>query len=216
MSQARDTKDRILDSAERLFSQQGIDATSMRSVTSGAEVNLAAVHYHFGSKEALLEAVLSRRLEPINRRRLETLDQIEAREGAQPELQELLRAFFEPAFRELGGLGPAGHRFVQLAGRLHTDVNPDVRRLFLGMFQEVIARYLPAFRRALPGVDAALLHWKMHFMVGAMAHALAWIPHDDCAQMLGAGGFDPDEALESLVAFCSAGMRSAVPVEVQR
>ena len=66
-----DTKERILDSAEKLFADAGFDGTSLRGITAGAGVNLAAVHYYFGSKEALVQAVLARRLEPINRRRID-------------------------------------------------------------------------------------------------------------------------------------------------
>jgi AcrR family transcriptional regulator len=63
---ATDTKDRILDSAELLFAQQGIASTSLRAITDHADVNLASVNYHFQSKDALVQAVLNRRLNPIN------------------------------------------------------------------------------------------------------------------------------------------------------
>ena len=72
------TKEKILDTAERLFAEQGIGATSLRQIIGVAGVNLAAVHYHFGSKEALLEAVFARRIERVNRERLEMLDRVEA------------------------------------------------------------------------------------------------------------------------------------------
>lgn len=72
------TKDRILDAAERLFARDGFDATSLRAITAEAKVNLAAVNYHFQSKEALVQAVIGRRLGPINVRRLELLDGYEA------------------------------------------------------------------------------------------------------------------------------------------
>lgn len=204
---ARDTKERILDAAEKLFADFGFDGTSMRAVTGEAGVNLAAAHYHFGSKEALLTAVLARRFDPINRQRLMMLDALEA-STPNPTIDDLLRAFFEPAFHEIGALGETGIRFVQLAGRMHSAANARVRTLFLHLFREVIGRFVPAFHRALPGVSDGGLHWKLHFMVGAMAHVLAYSPHDDCAAILGAGGFDPDEALEALLTFCSAGMRA--------
>jgi AcrR family transcriptional regulator len=70
---SKDTKERILDAAERLFAAHGFAGTSLRAVTKEAGVNLAAVHYHFGTKEDLLRAVLSRIVIPVNRERLEML-----------------------------------------------------------------------------------------------------------------------------------------------
>src|SRR5947208_16884641 len=67
------TKERILDSAESLFMEHGFEATSLRSITAAAAVNLAAVNYHFGSKEELFQAVLTRRLDPMNHARLSFL-----------------------------------------------------------------------------------------------------------------------------------------------
>ena len=72
-----DTKTKILNAAEYLFASRGPNATSLRQVISRAKVNLAAIHYHFGSKESLLQAVLSRRLVPLNAGRLALLDKYE-------------------------------------------------------------------------------------------------------------------------------------------
>src|SRR6476646_3251166 len=72
------TKARILDAAESLFMAHGFEATSLRAITASADVNLAAVHYHFGSKEELFQSVLARRLDPMNRKRLELLSRLEA------------------------------------------------------------------------------------------------------------------------------------------
>src|SRR5213595_1121734 len=71
------TKDRILDAAESLFMEHGFEATSLRSITAAADVNLAAVNYHFGSKEELFQAVLTRRLDPMNQERLSLLARFE-------------------------------------------------------------------------------------------------------------------------------------------
>src|SRR3954466_13792496 len=95
-----DTRERILDTAERLFAERGFGATSLRSIIASAEVNLAAVHYHFRSKEALLEAVIVRRLEPLNRERLELLDQYEREAGKWgPSLEQILDALLSPPIR---------------------------------------------------------------------------------------------------------------------
>ena len=78
------TKDRLLDAAEELFSSRGIDATSLRAITSAAEVNLASVNYHFGSKDGLVKTVFIRRLEPLNNERLELLDALEISAAGAP------------------------------------------------------------------------------------------------------------------------------------
>jgi AcrR family transcriptional regulator len=92
-----ETRERILDAAERLFARKGITSTSMRALTAAAGVNLAAVHYHFGSKEALLDAVIERRAEPCNAARNRALDRhLAERAEAAPDVEQVLRAFLEP------------------------------------------------------------------------------------------------------------------------
>src|SRR5689334_6672408 len=94
-----DTKASILDTAERLFAERGYASTSLRTITSAAGVNLAAIHYHFRSKEALLEAVVSRRADAVNSRRLEILDQLRKDAGGRPlPLEQIFEAFLGPAF----------------------------------------------------------------------------------------------------------------------
>src|SRR5437899_12857181 len=92
------TKDRILDAAESLFMEHGFEATSLRSITAAAGVNLAAVNYHFGSKEELFQSVLTRRLDPMNHARLALLTRLEG-EAAPHALScdKILTALFVPA-----------------------------------------------------------------------------------------------------------------------
>ena len=92
-----DTKQKILDTSEKLFATQGYSVTSLRSITSEAGVNLASINYHFKSKEGLLMAVLRRRIDPMNRERLAMLDALETagNHGVEP----TIRAMLEPAFR---------------------------------------------------------------------------------------------------------------------
>src|SRR5260370_15922671 len=95
-----ETKQRILDSAERLFAEHGSEGTSLRTIIADAQVNLAAIHYHFHSKEALWEAVIVRRLGPINQERLRLLDAC-ARDpnGGPPSLDAVLGALISPPLR---------------------------------------------------------------------------------------------------------------------
>ena len=76
---ASDTKESILDAAEKLFAERGFSGTSLRTITAAARVNLAAVNYHFGSKDALIEAVLARRVRPMNAERVARLDRARAK-----------------------------------------------------------------------------------------------------------------------------------------
>ena len=106
------TRGRILDSAERLFAEQGFSGTSLRQITAAAGANLAAVNYHFGSKEELIKEALSRRLRPINAERLKWLDRLEA-EG-QPTVEEIVdsKTQTETALEEIdaGARGEHGSR----------------------------------------------------------------------------------------------------------
>ena len=108
------TKDRILDAAEELFASQGYDATSLRGLTQAAEVNLAAVNYHFGSKRKLFQAVFERRVGPINRERLALLEAREDRGPEPPSVEELLQILIGPALRLRAGGGQGSRRFLEL------------------------------------------------------------------------------------------------------
>src|ERR1700720_3422942 len=99
MAASTDTRTHILDTAERLFAGRGIDAVSIRNLVDEAGVNLAAVHYHFGSREELVGAGIESRVAPMNAERLRLLDQVEAApSGAPPALEDILRAFVAPVF----------------------------------------------------------------------------------------------------------------------
>ena len=112
------TKTGILDSAEELFASRGPNATSLRQIIGKAKVNLAAIHYHFGSKESLLEAVLARRLVPLNAERLALLDVYERAAGKRAvPLPKVLEALVGPALRLSRDPGKGGERFMRLLGR---------------------------------------------------------------------------------------------------
>ena len=208
-----DTKEQILDVAERLFADRGFHATPLRDITSEAGVNLASVNYHFGSKEALLEAVLERRLRPVNARRLELLDAIEAAAGAgAPNAEEVIRAFLSPPFQKRQELGASGDNFLRLLGRIHSETNEQFRATFFQRFNEVLRRFGQALQRALPHLDASDIGWRMLFLVGSMASTMAW---GNSFASIGQGSTkDPEDVLESLIQYAAAGMASPVPIGV--
>lgn len=210
---AIDTRERILDVAERLFGERGFPATPLRDITTEAGVNVASVNYHFGSKEALLAEVLERRLKPINARRLELLDAVEAQAGgAPPELEAVIRAFLSPPFHSQRGWGDKGRNFLRLVGRIHGETNEEFRATFVKQFDAVFERFRAALHRARPELDDADLSWRMLFMVGSMAFTMSWGP-----TLVARGrstARDPEDVLESLVLYAAAGMAAPAPLGV--
>lgn len=156
---ADETKQRILDAAERLFAEQGFDATSLRAVTAAAGTNLAAVNYHFGSKAALLPAVVARILAPVSLRQLARLDELEA-SGGEPSVEKLLEAFVTP-ITDLFAQGDRGPTLARLFARIMGDPGDHVQRSAMGHAQEAIERYEAAFARLLPELPAEELWWRV-------------------------------------------------------
>ncbi len=211
MNQTPTTKDRILDAAERLFAQRGFAGTSLRDITAEAGANLAAVNYHFQSKEALIVAVVARRAGPVNQRRLALLDECEARSnGGPPSPECVLRAFLEPMLgfrRQL----PHGDAVGRLIGQVFSEPGNIFRRLFESEFATTAARFIGALGRAFPELPREEMYWRFHFTIGAVVHVMGG---EDHLQVISGGACDPlDDAatLERLVAFSVAGFRAPAP-----
>jgi AcrR family transcriptional regulator len=201
------TRDRLLDAAERLFAEHGFDGASMRQITSGAEANLAAVNYHFGTKLALIHAVFARRLGPLNAERIRLLDALlESAEQAgdeRPPLRGIMHAFLAPAL-SLGR--KEGREFFVLIARAHSAPSRDLQEAIVSQLGEVVARFGAALQSALPDLPKQELMWRVHFTIGALCHTvvnthlLTLVTNGLCT--------DEDEAavLERLVDFATAGM----------
>ena len=155
-----DTKTRILEAAERLFAERGIDAASMRDIATQAHVNLAAANYHFGGKENLVQAVVARRFAPITQRRMALLDQAEASGAA---VGPVLDAFLRPIVE---GYSP-------LLARLLMENPERAKVLFLAQARETINRFDKAFARVCPHLNFVERHWGMHFLAGSAMMSLS-------------------------------------------
>ncbi|HEX3059514.1 MAG TPA: TetR/AcrR family transcriptional regulator [Usitatibacter sp.] len=168
------TKTRILDAAERLFVEHGFEATSLRSLTSAAGVNLAAVNYHFGSKEELFQAVLTRRLDPMNQERIELLGRIEREAGGRTlSCEKILFAMLIPALKLARDEKRGGKNFLRLLGRAYADPAPFIRHFLSDQYAGMIGRYKEAFLKALPHLSRQELTWRLHFVMGALSYTLA-------------------------------------------
>lgn len=204
-----DTKTLILDAAEVLFVEKGFEGTSLRAVISKANVNIAAVHYHFGSKEALIQAVLTRRLDPINRERLKRLAALRANAGNNGlRLEDVLSGLFEPALRMTGCGAPGSNDIARLIGRIFSEPSNVLQVFLKERFREVFENYTSAFREILIDIPDVDFYWRIHFMLGAMCHTLC---DRERPTLLSGGVCDVesiDEALEQLVAFVAGGLRA--------
>ena len=194
-----DTEVKILDAAERLFSEQGYAATSLRHIIGEAGVNLAAIHYHFGSKEDLLDQLIARRAAPVNEERLALLDRVEAEASpAAPSVENILGAFLEPPLRRIR-VNPSA---VRLMGRMYGEgLMPMIAERH---FKTVAMRFLASFGKALPELSENQLKLRLQFMVGAMAHSIIALPVTSvaCAE------YDAESLTQELVAFLSGGLRA--------
>jgi AcrR family transcriptional regulator len=206
---AAGTKEQILDVAERLFAENGVHGASLRAIITEAEVNLAAVHYHFGSKDALVEAVFERRVGPVNEARLRWLDRIEAASDGTPPVDEVLRALVTPAIQL--ALDPErGHTFMKTCGRFYTESGDYLQPIFDRLFSKIIERFVPAFGRACPELPPAELLWRIHFAIGVMVHTL--LDSERLGRISGGAcdTSDADAVVERMVQFAAAGMRAPV------
>lgn len=170
----KDTKQRILDAAEQLFAGNGYHCTSLRAITKKAKANVASVNYYFGSKEALITAVIERRLLPLNAIRLKRLQEVHeaaAKKGARPETRALLNAFIDPTlhFRESSD---GSKSFVALVGRIITEPDDTVRSIFLRLIKPVFKVLFEMTSESLPHIPISVLRWRIQFMIGALSHTM--------------------------------------------
>lgn len=206
---ALSTRERILVTAERLFAEAGIGATSLRAITTAAGVNLAAVNYHFGSKDALVEAVYRRHLEPLNAARMQNLEQLELAAGDQPpDVETIVRAFVEPLV-EQARTGRSGAVLTRLLAQSLHEAAGYVERFYARENDAVLQRYRDAMQRAIPVLSPDEICWRLNFMLGTLHNAfldaglLKLLAHDDTAPRTEAS---PEVTLTQLIPFLVAGL----------
>jgi len=198
------TKERILDATERLFARQGVDATSLRAITAEAGVNTAAIHYHFGSKQELLGAVLLRRIAPLNQERLKRLEQLEVAAGDGPvPPRALLEAFLAPVVAMRADFAEYVPLLGSLMAWLRIESEPGTEGFPSHHFEDVKRRFASAACRGREdlGLDEAVE--RLDYAVGAMGHVMVT---EGFATSAGAAVTTAlSERLDRLVAFLTPG-----------
>jgi len=209
-----DTRERLLDAAERIFAERGFEGASMRAVTQAAGTSVSAANYHFGSKEALLRATLLRRVGPLNDRRLERLDALEAKAGGRPlELEMILDAFLRPVFEEHMASVAATARFRQVAARIYSDPPDIVSAMKRELFGPITARFIGALAAALPEKSREELKLGFQLTIGVMVHVisghLVTVPNvEDEDSEYWASRLSDESVLQQMIAYMAAGLRA--------
>ena len=218
MKKTKLAKKRILDAAEELFATEGLEAVSLRDVTSKAKVSLASIHYHFGSRQGLVEAVIDRRLAPVNKRRMMLFTKAQEEKGSEPLAAEELLILFLCPLLDMISESKGGFVFMRLLGFANTDPQKDVQELLKAQYHDVTAELSLRMRKALPEIPEEEMLWRLRFMAGAMSYAMLdqrvmGIFDDSLAHDQGLG-HDVDEVsrnaiVSRLVSFLTAGMANS-------
>ena len=205
------TKVAILNATERLVAAHGFGATSLRAITATAGVNLAAVNYHFATKDALILAMLNRRMKPLNEARLALLDRFEAEAGDGPvPVEKILEALFRPVLELIARPSKGGRSFLRLlalclGGTGCLSSNRSCKR---NSPRKSVASIAPCGGacRSSPRCE---MHWRLHFAHGAFFHAVA---HSQVLELC-SGGLcrltDIEAVLDRVIKFGAAGLRNA-------
>jgi AcrR family transcriptional regulator len=203
-----DTRTRLVTAAERLFAEEGEEATSVRSVTRAAMSNAAAVHYHFGGRDGLLRAVLERHFDARHERQLRLLDRAMEQHGYQVPLVVLLTAVVRPDLELLSKLRKRRVHVARFLGRAFTHRSAVVADYLDRQFLALTERVLPLLARAVPDVSAADLRRRLRLVLDAVA--MLYATANDPGQPGPLGTDEVDEQVRRLVAFAAGGLGAPV------
>lgn len=199
------TKERILDAAETLFAQFGFGGTSLRQVTSQADVNIAAVNYHFGSKENLVNEVFRRRMDEMSAQRMRRLN--ETLTARPDDLDAILAAFVEPALAMAQDRHSGGGAFIRVIARAYAEKNDGLRRFLSDQYGHVQRDFAKAIAGCVPGLSKEELYWRIDFLAGALTYAMA-----DFGMIKRPAGVSESDhrrrAAQELIRFASAGLKA--------
>lgn len=170
-----ETVERILRAATVLFAERGFAETSLRTITGMADVNLAAVNYHFGSKKSLIQAVFGQFLTPFCDELEARMDAVEARlkDASVPEIDSLLRILFEALIAATESINEKPQRFMRLLGLAYTQSQEHLRRTIALKYQKTYARFVNLLGDTAPHLAPIEFYWRINFILGASVFTLS-------------------------------------------
>lgn len=167
------TKERILNTTEKIISEKGFSSISLRTISTTAKTNLAAVNYHFGNKEKLIEMMLERRLDNLFELRINLLDTLESGSSKPCNLKQILEAFIAPALTMSNDNHQGGKRFMQVLARAYAEKSEYLHDLLSKRYANVIKRFSVAIERTCPHLDNQVIFWRFHFLMGSLVYVMA-------------------------------------------
>lgn len=167
------TKERILNSTEALVAESGFCDLTMRQISNHANTNLAAINYHFGSKQSLINHMLERRLDTLFDMRLKRLDELENGSHQPCLIKQVLEAFIEPALVISNDDRMGGQRFMKILARAYAERSEFLHQLLSSRYADTIKRFASAIERACPHLSTQTVFWRFHFIMGALTYVMA-------------------------------------------
>ena len=189
------TKQKILDAAEELFADHGFSETSLRMITAKAEVNLASVNYHFGSKKTLIQAVFDRFMQRFTTDLSIEMDRLD---GAESELEviDVLTTLIKP-ITQLDNLRPDGAGvFMNLLGRAYAETQGHIRRFAMDRYSSVLRRFTQLLHTTSPKLLPMEMFWRLHFMLGSFIFTLAG---HQALQEISESDYDQKVSIEDII-----------------
>lgn len=167
------TKERILNTTEKIISEKGFSSISLRTISTIAKTNLAAVNYHFGNKEKLIEMMLERRLNTLFQLRIKLLDELESGSSKPCNLKQVLEAFIAPALTMSNDDHQGGKQFMKVLARAYAEKSEYLHSLLSKRYADTIKRFATALQRACPDLEASVVFWRFHFIMGSLVYVMA-------------------------------------------
>lgn len=207
-------KIKLLSAAERLIAEKGFDGVSVRDVTQLAKANVAAVNYHFGSREGMMGLVMVRYLVAVNEERLTRLGVLEKKWGSKGvPVEELVEAYLRPTT----GVATRGEVYerwqCRLVGRILALDPGAYPEPVLASLKEVMARYVKAFGKTLSAVPKQEMWWRLHFVTGGMVHLLVQDGAIDVLSDGVCGHSEIEQGLSRYMYFAVDALREGGPIQ---
>jgi AcrR family transcriptional regulator len=198
-----DTRERLLDAAEKLFCQKGFGGTSIRDITAEAGCNIAAVNYHFGGKEKLYEEMFRRRLLENLEAHSKAIDRVCA--GANPTLETLLRELVRPVLESARRQDPWS-RIIRLLVREALHHRVEIDKIVDDIKVQFLDRLAKAFEQLIPGLERRAAQWAVFSFESLVLHPILFLKLSE----LLLPDFTVEELTEHIVRFGAAGIRGCV------